>query len=182
MGTIADKLAYSLDAKEGIKQALVDKGVSVEDTVPLGEYGELIAAIQGGGSGSGSGDTDTKILDISDYYDVWTSGTSYNFDSDPTYTCIVPITRGKLYYLVEGSAPSNRLRIVLTNTDPRPLIQAGKAFSVSGIAPVDINGPSAGYTWHYTNSSYDYLSIYYTNTGQSPDFTLYEITLPKQEE
>ena len=49
MGTIADKLQYTLDAVDDIQQALTDKGVSVSDSDALATYGDKIRSISSGG-------------------------------------------------------------------------------------------------------------------------------------
>lgn len=49
MGTIADKLQYTLDAVDDIQQALADKGVSVSDSDALATYGDKIRSISSGG-------------------------------------------------------------------------------------------------------------------------------------
>ena len=51
MGTIADKLAYTNEAKEGSKAAIIAKGVAVPDTAPFGTYKDYIFQISGGGQG-----------------------------------------------------------------------------------------------------------------------------------
>ena len=52
MGTIAEKLAYLSDAVDDIQDAINEKGVVVNDTVALGDYGDKIRAIPSGGSGN----------------------------------------------------------------------------------------------------------------------------------
>lgn len=54
MGTIAEKLNYTLGAKSSIKNSIINKGVAMPDATPLGEYGSYIDSIQTGGGG---GDT-----------------------------------------------------------------------------------------------------------------------------
>ena len=55
MGTIAEKLNYTLDAKSSIKNSIINKGVAMPDATPLGEYGSYIDSIQTGGGGGGGG-------------------------------------------------------------------------------------------------------------------------------
>ena len=63
MGTIAEKLNYTLDAKSSIKNSIINKGVAMPDATPLGEYGSYIDSIQTGG---GSGGGDTPAIDLCD--------------------------------------------------------------------------------------------------------------------
>lgn len=49
MGTIADKLSKLEQTKSDIKQAIVDKGVEVDSTLPFAQYPSKIAEIKGGG-------------------------------------------------------------------------------------------------------------------------------------
>lgn len=52
MSTIADKLRTILGIKTEIKQAIIEKGGTIEDTTPFAEYPEQILTIQGGGGQS----------------------------------------------------------------------------------------------------------------------------------
>ena len=54
MGTIAEKLNYTLDAKSSIKNSIINKGVAMPDATPLGEYGSYIDSIQTGSGGGGA--------------------------------------------------------------------------------------------------------------------------------
>ena len=54
MGTINDKLTYLEETKELIKQAIVDKGVEVNDTDTFRSYADKISEIEGGGGGGGN--------------------------------------------------------------------------------------------------------------------------------
>ena len=51
MGTISEKLTYLEETKELIKQAIVDKGVEVNDTDTFRSYADKISEIEGGGGG-----------------------------------------------------------------------------------------------------------------------------------
>ena len=78
--TTADKLNYLSETKDAIKQAIVGKGVTVDDSTTFREYADKIGSIEGGGScpvtlvdtfaGNGSGVFDfgylIKTLDLSD--------------------------------------------------------------------------------------------------------------------
>lgn len=48
MYSLADKLLYSLSAKDGIQRAIIGHNVACPDTTPFAEYGNLITSIQGG--------------------------------------------------------------------------------------------------------------------------------------
>ena len=48
MSTIAEKLRTILGIKTEIKQAIIDKGGTLEDTTPFAEYPAKIEAIQSG--------------------------------------------------------------------------------------------------------------------------------------
>ena len=49
--TISDKLEYLEGTKSAIKDAIVAKGVAVEDTATFRSYAEKIGQISGGGGG-----------------------------------------------------------------------------------------------------------------------------------
>lgn len=49
--TISDKLEYLEGTKSAIKDAIVAKGVAVEDTATFRSYAEKIGEISGGGGG-----------------------------------------------------------------------------------------------------------------------------------
>lgn len=59
MGTIADKLTYLNATKAAIKNAIVNKGVSVADTDTFRSYADKIASIETGGG-------DNKLLQVVD--------------------------------------------------------------------------------------------------------------------
>ena len=50
MGTIADKLAYTKQAREEIRQAIVDKGVQCPGDAPFCSFDDYISQISGGGA------------------------------------------------------------------------------------------------------------------------------------
>ena len=52
MGTLAQKLQYTLDSVDDIRKALEEKGFDMSD-VELSKYGDLIRLITGSNSGSG---------------------------------------------------------------------------------------------------------------------------------
>ena len=52
MGTLAQKLQYTLDSVNDIQKALEEKGFDMSD-VELSRYGDLIRLITGSNSGSG---------------------------------------------------------------------------------------------------------------------------------
>ena len=77
MGTTADKLNKLLETKAAIKQAIIDKGVDVEEDVVFADYPSKIAAIESGsGEGGGSGET----YENPDFYEIRTKGgTDYSY-------------------------------------------------------------------------------------------------------
>ena len=71
MGTIAEKLNYTLDAKSSIKNSIINKGVAMPDATPLGEYGSYIDSIQtggGGGSQVASCGISANVVNLLDLY------------------------------------------------------------------------------------------------------------------
>jgi hypothetical protein len=50
MGTVSDKLTYLQGTKSAIKDAIVAKGVSVENGTPFRDYATKIGEISGGGT------------------------------------------------------------------------------------------------------------------------------------
>ena len=71
MGTIAEKLNYTLDAKSSIKNSIINKGVAMPDATPLGEYGSYIDSIQtgdGGGSQVSSCGISANVVNLLDLY------------------------------------------------------------------------------------------------------------------
>lgn len=56
MGTIADKLSYLNNAVDDIQQAIIEKGVAVDSSVPLADYGAKIRDIETGGGDGWFGD------------------------------------------------------------------------------------------------------------------------------
>lgn len=52
MGTIADKLAYTAQAREEIREAIVGKGVDCPGTAPFCQFDDYIGQISAGTSAS----------------------------------------------------------------------------------------------------------------------------------
>ncbi len=50
MGTVADKIKYIDGTKSAIKEAIIKKGVEVDDSLPFRQYADKIKAIEGGSS------------------------------------------------------------------------------------------------------------------------------------
>ena len=76
MGTIAEKLNYTLDAKSSIKNSIINKGVAMPDATPLGEYGSYIDSIQtggGGGSQVASCGISANVVNLLDLYTLSTN-------------------------------------------------------------------------------------------------------------
>lgn len=63
MGTIAEKLRYTLDAINDIQRALLDRGISVADTEELATYADKIRAIAGGLDTSSATATNSDLLE-----------------------------------------------------------------------------------------------------------------------
>lgn len=63
MGTIAEKLRYTLDAINDIQRALLDRGISVADTEELATYADKIRAIAGGLDTSDANATNSDLLE-----------------------------------------------------------------------------------------------------------------------
>ena len=76
MGTIAEKLAYLSDAVDDIQDAINEKGVTVDDTVVLGNYGNKIRAIQ-----SGSGNTFMDLFGARTYSETTITPVSKTYTS-----------------------------------------------------------------------------------------------------
>jgi hypothetical protein len=80
MGTIADKLKYLSDTKEEIKQAIIDKGVAVEDDATFRSYARKIGTIQ-------TGDLDLPLSVFVGTYENADINISYTFNNDYTAIC-----------------------------------------------------------------------------------------------
>jgi len=65
MGTIADKLSYLNNAVDDIQQAIIEKGVAVDSSVPLADYGAKIREIETGGGDGWFGDY--RSIDTADF-------------------------------------------------------------------------------------------------------------------
>lgn len=74
MGTISDKLTYLANTKTAIKNAIVAKGVAVEDNATFRSYADKIATIQGGGGG------ETAKIDVANISFAYSTFTEF----DPT--------------------------------------------------------------------------------------------------
>lgn len=73
MATINDKLTYLAGTKDAIKQAIINKGVTVEDNATFRSYADKIATIQGGGG-------ETAKIDIANISFAYSDFTEF----DPT--------------------------------------------------------------------------------------------------
>ena len=86
MGTTADKLQKIIDAKQSIKQALINKGVPISDSLPFSNYASKIEEIQ-------NNITSTNFNSIETLKDNWkfnlvssTSDSSYTSTSETSKT------------------------------------------------------------------------------------------------
>ena len=62
MGTITDKINKSLETKEAIRQAIINKGVDIPANTVFSDYPEKISAITGSGEGGSGGIADAFYL------------------------------------------------------------------------------------------------------------------------
>ena len=60
----ADKLNYTIEAKNNIRDACIAKGVGVPDSAPFGEYGKYILALPTGGAGGDNPKLHSPIISI----------------------------------------------------------------------------------------------------------------------
>lgn len=60
----ADKLNYTIEAKNNIRDACIAKGVGVPDSAPFGEYGKYILALPTGGEGGDNPKLHSPIISI----------------------------------------------------------------------------------------------------------------------
>ena len=60
----ADKLNYTIEAKNNIRDACIAKGVGVPDSAPFGEYGKYILALPTGGAGGDNPKLHPPIISI----------------------------------------------------------------------------------------------------------------------
>ena len=63
MSTV-DKLNYTIEAKDNIRNACIAKGVGVPDSAPFGEYGKYILALPTGGEGGDNPKLHSPIISI----------------------------------------------------------------------------------------------------------------------
>lgn len=105
MSSITDKLEYSLETKELIKQSIIDKGVEVSDEDTLRSYANKISEIQSGGGG-----TDEE----------WISKAEYDALPDDK------LTDGKNYYIYDWSESSggngNSVNVIVYPENSNPVI------------------------------------------------------------
>ena len=63
MSTV-DKLNYTIEAKNNIRDACIAKGVGVPDSAPFGEYGKYILALPTGGAGGDNPKLHSPVISI----------------------------------------------------------------------------------------------------------------------
>ena len=85
MGTTAEKLQAIINSKEAIRQAIVDKGISCDNTVPLDEYATKIGDISGG-----SGDLDDFLSGA--LTSLTSNATSIRRDACRSYTNLISVS------------------------------------------------------------------------------------------
>lgn len=83
--TISDKLTYLEGTKSAIKDAIVAKGVAVEDTATFRSYAEKIGEISGGGGGKVNLNDYGLTLAYSSMSQEQYDNVTYSFD-DPSST------------------------------------------------------------------------------------------------
>ena len=62
MGTIAEKLTYLNETKNAIKEAIVNKGVSVNDSDTFRSYADKISSIEAGGGTGGDAELEASFI------------------------------------------------------------------------------------------------------------------------
>ena len=62
MGTIAEKLTYLNETKNAIKEAIVNKGVSVNDSDTFRSYADKISSIEAGGGSGGDAEVEASFI------------------------------------------------------------------------------------------------------------------------
>lgn len=80
MGSLQDKLTYLAETKNMIKNAILNKGVSISDTTPFRTYPSLINSITTGGGG-GTSEANVELYKIKEYIphkDAYTLTTGVN--------------------------------------------------------------------------------------------------------
>lgn len=179
MGTIAEKLNYTLDAKSSIKNSIINKGVAMPDATPLGEYGSYIDSIQTGGGGGGGGDTPAIDLcdDIEEHIWVDTNNVIYVNDTNwpNTRSFVVPIKPGHTYS-VKSKVIGDRERITLSTQNP---LDTTEFSSYSGTRLLNnTSSPVVGYETLFTaDKNENYLIIFCsTYTPATAEYTVYELT------
>lgn len=128
MGTIADKLEYLNQTKADIKQALIDKGVVVEDTDTFRSYATKINEIK---SGDGSGIYNIKVID---YDGTILKNTKLN-TGDVFELPDPPVHNGLIFQ--EWSSPVNINNNTITVEDGNIIIGATYT-TASGLSEFDI--------------------------------------------
>ena len=180
MGTIAEKLNYTLDAKSSIKNSIINKGVAMPDATPLGEYGSYINSIQTGGGGGGGGG-DTPAVDLCDDIEepIWVDTNNVIYVNDTnwpnTRSFVVPIKPGHTYS-VKSKVIGDRERITLSAKNP---LGTAEFSSYSGTRLLNnTSSPVVGYETLFTaDKNENYLIIFCsTYTPVTAEYTVYELT------
>ena len=98
MGTIGDKLTYLEETKTAIKNAIIEKGVEVSDSIEFREYANKIKEIQGASSDKvfESVKFDVKSSDLEDVQTYQTD--TFNEITTANYTIPFPITVNNMIF------------------------------------------------------------------------------------
>lgn len=76
--SIADKLEYTIEAKNNVRDACIAKGVGVPDSAPFGEYGKYILALPTGGAGGDNPKLHSPIISIHKSREIYIDDQSTN--------------------------------------------------------------------------------------------------------
>lgn len=155
MGTISEKLTYLEETKELIKQAIVDKGVEVNDTDTFRSYADKISEIEGGGGGgetvtftpssiSFAKQTDLTEMDLSDI-DGSKFNTMFEMFSDCTNltSVVLPETIGNVTSLNKAFYNCHKLNSIdgLTRINTENVINFSYVFSECYLLEnIDVSG------------------------------------------
>lgn len=177
MGTIAEKLNYTLDAKDSIKNSIINKGVAMPDATPLGEYGLYINEIETGTGGGPSTPATDLCDDIAEH--IWVGADNTIYVKDPNWpnvrSFVVPIKPGSTYS-VKSNVVGDRERITLSTQNPLDITTYSIYYGTRLLN--NSSSPIAGYETLFTAAENEnYLIIFCsTYTPVTAEYTVYELT------